>query len=756
MWLNGWSYRKTLTVTGSTAGAQTDYTLLFRVHYGTGTDGTTPVNGYIDVYLNSHCNTDFSDLRFTTLTGTQLDYSVTEQVNSDYALVAVKTDVIPANPSTAQFYFYYGNSNASSLSSDYGFMFFDDFNDNSIDTDKWEIYSTTGATVTEENSQLKMYRDGSSDNSYLVIAPLATSKTVFNYGVAISAKMLFSSGGTYKQLMFGLLNASNTYIVAMEGKWSTSWDGWDDIYRYIKCISGSTSEAVLDTASHDAYWHTYQLMFDYPNGTVKFLLDSTDKGTAGFVSNASTSITLHLRTHYSSLTAFFDNVYARKYVNPEPTVSSWSSEEEATVVSITVTETFTVNENTLKINKNIKASESITFADVFKNNKNNAVFDSTFMAEALKANKKLEMYDSTFLFDILNKACLLGVNEQISIIDLLTKLAKTKKITDSFSCVEALTSNKNLAVTDVFILLEHLRSDKNLFSTENVSFVDAFLLNKNLVLHDVSTIVDVIEKLRSLNVADNTVLTDAVTYSKQILLKENINFADALFIHCLKKITENMATTDNQQVNKTLKTFDSTVANETQYLTKNLNLKETFYLIETVLKHYTAQLTDDLALKDNVLKNAFYTLTDPIVLIENIRLVQAIKQIAEIVKATEIVYGNKTFRLQENVSATDKNWVNKQLYVLENVTVEDLFLRNKRITLIDNVNSQEDFTVINLLQVNDSLTLAELVVTGKIYYALLVNAKKTSATTISVTKTQPLVNMNIQKSKPIIIEAKKQ
>ena len=99
--LDGWSYRKLHTISGSASGALTDYQVRFKVYNTTGTD--TGEN----VYLGSHVKPDFSDLRFTTIDNTVLTYWV-QETGSNYAVVWVK---VPSIPTTGtQMYLYYGNS----------------------------------------------------------------------------------------------------------------------------------------------------------------------------------------------------------------------------------------------------------------------------------------------------------------------------------------------------------------------------------------------------------------------------------------------------------------------------------------------------------------------------------------------------------------------------------------------------------------------------------------------------------------------
>jgi len=111
-WLTGWRYRKSHTINGSTAGAQTDYQIKITIHYGSGTDSGE------DVYLNEHCRTDFGDVRFTSDDEiTEIPYWMEEKVDGDYAVFWVKVPSIPASPNTTTIYIYYGNPSATTTSS---------------------------------------------------------------------------------------------------------------------------------------------------------------------------------------------------------------------------------------------------------------------------------------------------------------------------------------------------------------------------------------------------------------------------------------------------------------------------------------------------------------------------------------------------------------------------------------------------------------------------------------------------------------
>lgn len=108
-WLTGWGYRKSHVINYA-AGAGTLYQKQVTVHYGSGTDGDD------DVYLNSHCRTDFGDVRFTDDDGTTLlDYWMESKVDSDYAVfwVEVADDLSTVNQTI---YVYYGKADATTTS----------------------------------------------------------------------------------------------------------------------------------------------------------------------------------------------------------------------------------------------------------------------------------------------------------------------------------------------------------------------------------------------------------------------------------------------------------------------------------------------------------------------------------------------------------------------------------------------------------------------------------------------------------------
>lgn len=133
-WLTGWSYRKAVIVNPS-AGAGTNYQVLYHIHYGAGTDTAETYQGIpaAKVYLGNHSQTDFDDIRFTSSDGaTLLDYYLENYTASTEATVWV--EVAADLSTTAQtLYFYYGNDGVSSASNGTNtFPWFNDFTSTSL------------------------------------------------------------------------------------------------------------------------------------------------------------------------------------------------------------------------------------------------------------------------------------------------------------------------------------------------------------------------------------------------------------------------------------------------------------------------------------------------------------------------------------------------------------------------------------------------------------------------------------------------
>ena len=128
-WLTGSTKSRVVTVTNSNASALTNFQVLVSVTY------------------DSDMNSDFSDIRFTDSSGTELDHWLESKTDSTSAKFWVEVPSIAESGDTT-IYLFYGNASASSASNgDNTFMFFDDFSGSSVDTNKWTVVDATGISV---------------------------------------------------------------------------------------------------------------------------------------------------------------------------------------------------------------------------------------------------------------------------------------------------------------------------------------------------------------------------------------------------------------------------------------------------------------------------------------------------------------------------------------------------------------------------------------------------------------------------------
>ncbi|MCX6354555.1 MAG: DUF2341 domain-containing protein, partial [Candidatus Aureabacteria bacterium] len=124
---------------------------------------TSVANYQVKVTLISGTNFDYTklsfpatgaDLRFAGSDGSTLqDYWIESWNNGGSSTLWVKV----AASGTSTIYMYYGNPSASSTSSGTNtFEFFDDFNDASLDTNKWQTYLAGGGNATESGGYLNI------------------------------------------------------------------------------------------------------------------------------------------------------------------------------------------------------------------------------------------------------------------------------------------------------------------------------------------------------------------------------------------------------------------------------------------------------------------------------------------------------------------------------------------------------------------------------------------------------------------------
>lgn len=336
-WLSGFSHRKSHLLQATFEGS-TDFPVCIKVYYGTGEDGTekidhlTNYSGAIDtwagkIYCLSHCKADFSDIRFTDDGGdTKLNYWIQEKVDGNYAIFWVK---VTDDVSTATtIYIYYGKASALSESDGDGvFLLFDDFDDNTLDTDKWNVggsYTESGGLLTLESG-----------------AYIQSKLTWFqNIIIFMKAKFSISSG------FIGLCKTTG---------------GTDDAAKFIGELSTirarNQQSTFYETTSIGNYYGNFykfaiKWLSKYPVShsvfnSLQYFVDSTGKAwLANSVPNETIPAT---ETNTGVGQIIFDWIAVRKVASAgeEPVHSTWGAEETTLGLTARV-ESVLVKETTLK------------------------------------------------------------------------------------------------------------------------------------------------------------------------------------------------------------------------------------------------------------------------------------------------------------------------------------------------------------------------------------------------------------------------
>jgi len=318
-WLTGWQYRKSHNIRGSQTGAVTDYQIRITVHYGSGTDSGE------HVYLNGKCRTDFGDIRFTSDDGvTELSYWMEYKVNGNYAIFWVKVPSIPISPNSVTIYIYYGNPSATTTSNIKNTSLWnhgDDFNDNSRDTEIWDTVNYGTGSPNEVNQRLEIYVPAHADWAGYV------SK---NYHEGYNFEVQILAHNT-------VIDSIELFIHTTKVTAGNPYD-YDDWYRVMlyhhegrnrfyaqKRVAGTAT-----TLYYGAWLSSEEkIKIRVKNNTVELyeqdILRASDTYALG---SRNIYIIVGGRGYEISVgTDWLDNVWIRKYVDPEPTHDVWGSEE---------------------------------------------------------------------------------------------------------------------------------------------------------------------------------------------------------------------------------------------------------------------------------------------------------------------------------------------------------------------------------------------------------------------------------------------
>ncbi|MBV6343391.1 DUF2341 domain-containing protein, partial [Candidatus Magnetobacterium casense] len=315
-WLDDYSYRKVLSIEGST-GAQTNYQMRVNVYAAAGTDSGS------SVYLNYTCQADFDDVRFTTPSGTSLDFWQETYTSNVSAVFWVECDSIAASPSVTQFLMYYGNPAATSASNGTNtFLTYDDF-------ERGNDGDTVGGAWTEVAAHCHISTEQDIGN----VAGYFGTRSAKLVGVAtLPAMSIPQTGGDTYALYTRYYRESG----AGSGGGQTIRHG-NGVKRIVIDIAAADgSITYYDTAWRDTLtdcaagaWVLLELRnINFTAGTYDIWYDGAaiKTGAAMQTSAGDANIIILVGDDTAGADQFYDNFIVRKFTSTEPSISSWGSQ----------------------------------------------------------------------------------------------------------------------------------------------------------------------------------------------------------------------------------------------------------------------------------------------------------------------------------------------------------------------------------------------------------------------------------------------
>jgi len=319
-WLTGWDARKKHHVDSSPDGALSNYNVRLTLHYGSGSDDLE------NVYTGSRCKTDFGDIRFTLVDGTtELKYfqDPVHTVGSDYAEFWVKIPSLPASDGI-DIHVYYDNLEATSTSSGPDtFLFFDDFEDGTLD--KWDTSGANGhfsvQTGSVKTGTYALKVDGSTASSGKITAVSGLGKTTG--GLLIHQHANMETEGTYQAyiVLQHQLDGTPIYSLTAYSKYwkyyfTTVYQNWPANNRWV-----------------DDTWYEMDYAFDFNQMKQYGWNDRASMGSINFKNGSNVNVTDvdAIRIFCTNLDRDFyvDQYWIRNFTLNEPAHSTWYEEEEA-------------------------------------------------------------------------------------------------------------------------------------------------------------------------------------------------------------------------------------------------------------------------------------------------------------------------------------------------------------------------------------------------------------------------------------------
>lgn len=307
-WLSGYDHRKAITVTGQT-GAGTNYPVLIKIGASAGGD----------FHLGGNASNFPYDITFTDNDETtELSYWI-ESTSTDPIRVWVKvTDDLGSN---ATIYAYYGKAADTTDGSNGGttFLFFDDFNDASINASKWTKDIELGS-ITETGGYLRNGGGITSGNYGHTSLGSEVGYASMGATSSIMWRSRASSNGIGEVVFRGDYGTNAGYKARFDARSGQGFSFLNNPYSGWGFISGCANAGTPPTADT---WYRYEMQLEGSQADL-YQNDSLVRSCSGLTVHTAGEVAL--QNHYGSYMDT-DWIAIRKFQGTEPAFASASAEE---------------------------------------------------------------------------------------------------------------------------------------------------------------------------------------------------------------------------------------------------------------------------------------------------------------------------------------------------------------------------------------------------------------------------------------------
>lgn len=308
-WNETWMYRKAVNITNNSGSTLTDFQVSITL------DTASLISA-------GKMQSDCDDIRITDVNGNVLPHWIEENnpgCNNAATKIWTKVPSIPTSGATV--YVYYGNSSASNTENGDGvFEFFDDFNDGTLDTNKWTRGNPGTGSDSETSGKLIITSSGdwwnNSDTSRYVVSSFALGNSYI-----VESKVNNFQASNYGRF-FGLRSGANTNAKMFALLGDSDGSHITNVYR--------------ETEGGSVGWYGENSGIAHPGveKIAKFIVNG-DTVTSYYNNSQTYSRTVtNWNLQYVAFTdtenagSQFDYVFVRQYASTEPSASVDSEENK--------------------------------------------------------------------------------------------------------------------------------------------------------------------------------------------------------------------------------------------------------------------------------------------------------------------------------------------------------------------------------------------------------------------------------------------